>query len=202
MQRPFLALLLLAAACGNSDNVILGSLPPGANTPDVFFDSLGSSIHGLATLRDAAGNPTAAKAAVVIMSDRPNLCDRLKATPDYFRNAPEPYEALIMMVPVGQTTAGCPAATGVRLGTFVVGRQCDEGTQAEVVAVGSAQATTPFSAVIASYVALTDWPDGDGNSTGSFNLGFSDPSGTGIIYSLSGRFKTNLCSAIEGTLLP
>ena len=101
MLKPLAALVLLCAACGNNDNVIVGGVGGGATTPDVIFDGIGSSIHGIATQRDAKGNPVGDKMGVVIMSDRPNLCDRLKARPDYFRNAPEGYEALILFVRLG-----------------------------------------------------------------------------------------------------
>src|ERR1700682_5842811 len=95
MIRLFAALLFLAAACGNSDNVIIGGLAGGATTPNILFDSIGSSIYGIATLRDANGNPVGDPMAVVIMSDRSNLCSRLQAKPDYFRKPTEAYEALV-----------------------------------------------------------------------------------------------------------
>jgi len=56
MIRPSAALLLLAA-CTNTDNLIVGGLAAGATTPDIYFDNIGSAIHGTATLRDAGGNP-------------------------------------------------------------------------------------------------------------------------------------------------
>ena len=94
MRLPVLA-LALAAACGNSDNVIVGGVGAGATTPEVLFDNIGSAIHGLATLYDRSGNPLGSPQVIVILSDVPNLCSRLTAHRDYFRNAPESYEALI-----------------------------------------------------------------------------------------------------------
>lgn len=190
MLKPLAALALLCAACGNSDNVILGGVAAGATTPDVIFSGIGSSIHGVATPRDANGNPIGDPMGVVIMSDVPNLCDRLKAKRDYFRKAPEPYEALILVVRLGY------------LGTFIVGRASDPGTAAEIVAANGPQATTPFHGLVPSQISVTNWPASGGNATGSFYLLFDDPYGTGVAHPFQGRFKTTPCPALEGTLLP
>lgn len=201
MQRTFAALLLAASACGNSDNVIIGGAAGGATTPDVLFDSIGSSIHGTATLSDPDGNPQGAPVVVVIMSNQPNLCARLKAKPDYFRKPTEAYEALILFVPADNP---CQPGAGIRLGTFFVGRLCDQGTDAEIVAVSGPQEVTPFLAVpgSGSYVALTNWPANNGNATGSFNVLFDDPYGSSLPDQFYGRFKTTPCPTLEGTLLP
>src|SRR4051812_38341192 len=118
MRPPVLA-LVLAAACSNSDNVIVGGANASETTPQVLFDNIGSAIHGLATLYDRSGNPLGKPQVVVILSDVPNLCSRLTAKRDYFRNAPEGYEALILVIPSEST---CPPGLGLRLGTFVMGR--------------------------------------------------------------------------------
>ena len=195
MQNPMRTLaaaaLALAAACSNSDNLIVGGIGGGTTTPDVIFDNIGSAIHGLATMRDAQGNAVGDPLAIVLMSDRPGLCDILKQHQDYFRNAPEPYEVLIMMVPAG------------RLGTFIVGRGgADVVTNSEIVAASGPQPTTPFHALPSSYIALTEWSDGPGQSVGSFNIQFDDPYASGLAHQFFGRFKTTFCPTLEGTLLP
>ena len=190
MHKPLAALVLLCAACGNTDNVIVGGVASGATTPDVLFNGIGSSIHGVATSRDASGNPVGDPMGVVIMSDVPNLCARLKAKPDYFRNAPEAYEALILQVRLGY------------LGTFIVGRDSDPGTAAEIVAASGPQQTTPLPGIVSSYISVTNWPASGGNATGSFNLLVDDPYGSGVSHPFYGRFKTNLCPTLDGTLLP
>ena len=197
MLKAFAALVLFCAACGNADNIIVGGLGSGATTPEVLFNGIGSSIHGSATQRDSSGNPVGDKLAVVIMSDQPNLCDRLKARPDYFRNAPEPYEALILFVRLGY------------VGTFIIGRVSDPGTAAELVASSGPQAaspgprvTTPFHGINSSVISISNWPPSGGNASGSFNLLVDDPYGTGTSHPFYGRFKTNFCPTLEGTLLP
>jgi hypothetical protein len=190
-MRRLAVVALLAAACGNQDNLIVGGIAAGATTPDVIFDDVGSSIHGVATLRDAAGNPVGDPMAIVIMSDRPGLCPILQAHRDYFRNAPEGYEALIMMVPLGY------------LGTFIIGRGgVDATTASEIVAASGPQTTTPFHAINGSYIAVTDWSDNGGSATGSFSLAFDDPYGTAVAHPFYGRFKTSFCAGLDGTLLP
>ena len=189
-MRKLAALLVLAAACGQNDNLIVGGVSSGATTPEVLFDNIGSSIHGVATLRDAAGHPVGSPLAVVIMSDKPGLCGILAAHRDYFRNAPEAYEALIMVNRLGY------------LGTFIIGRGGDEDTAAEIVAASGSQVTTPFHALNSSYIAITNWADNGGNATGSFSLGFDDPYNSGSTHPFYGRFKTSFCPNLEGTLLP
>lgn len=196
MVKPVAALVLLCAACGSNDNLIVGGAAAGNTTPTVLFDNIGSAIHGVATMRDSAGNPLGDPVAVVIMSDVPNLCDRITAHRDYFRKAPEPYEALVMTVRLGY------------LGTFIVGRESDPGTSAEIVAtagpgvVPPQTVPTPFTALTSSYIAVTEWPKGGGNAVGSFYLLMADPYGTGVPIPFSGRFKTNPCPTLEGVLLP
>ena len=197
MRLPLFA-LVLAAACSNSDNVIVGGVTAGDTTPEVLFDSIGSAIHGFATLYDRSGNPLGPPQVVIILSDVPGLCQRLTAHRDYFRNATEPFEALIMMIP-SETT--CPPGLGLRLGTFFIGRTCDEGTAAEIVAASGPQVTTPFHGLDSSYIALTEW-DARGNATGSFNILFDDPAGSITAHQFYGKYKTDPCTTLDGTLLP
>ena len=69
-------LLVAAAACGNNENVFYGSIGPSTITPFIAFDNANSVISGRATLTDADGGTTGS-AELVIISDRPRLCDRL-----------------------------------------------------------------------------------------------------------------------------
>ena len=198
MRRLTLLALLAAAACNNNDNMIVGGVPAGDTTPEVIFDGIGSSIHGVATMRDSDGNPVGDPMGVVIMSNLPDICTQLHAHPDFFRNAPGAYEALIMMVPIGY------------LGTFIIGRQgVDSTTNAEIVAstgpppgTSGPQATTPFHGLDGSFIAVTEFDNTGGNAVGSFNLLLDDPYGTGVPHPFYGRFKTGFCKGLEGTLLP
>ena len=198
MQRSLFALVCLAAACSNTDNVVVGGVTAGETTPQVLFDNIGSAIHGLAAMHDAGGNPLGPPQVVIILSDVPNLCARLTAKRDYFRNAPEAYEALILIIPSDNS---CHPGDGIRLGTFFIGRTCDEGTSAEIVAAGGPQVTTPFHGLDSSYIALTNW-DPHGNATGSFNILFDDPAGSATAHQFYGRYKTEPCTTLDGTLLP
>jgi len=114
-------LLVVAAACGNNENVFYGSIGPSTITPFIAFDNANSVISGRATLTDADGGTTGS-AELVIISDRPRLCDRLVQYPDYFRNPPEAYVALILFLPPDN-----------RVGTFLAGRPGDEGTGSEII---------------------------------------------------------------------
>jgi hypothetical protein len=192
--------LLLAAACGNPDNLILGGVGAGPQTPIVIFDNINSAISGRVTLADTSGNPTGSAAAVII-SDKPGLCEVLAAHPDYFRNPPEAFEAMILFTP---TDNSCVPGEGMRLGFFLLGRQCDDPTSSEIVATtGPTTTPSPFVAVSNgySYISLTNWSDGGGFASGSFDLFFVNPSLIGV-FEFSGRFKTQVCPALGGVLLP
>lgn len=199
MRHCGLALMCLAAAaCNNADNVVVGGVVAGDTTPEVIFDSIGSAIHGMATLYDRSGNPLGQPQVVIILSDVPGLCSRVTQNRDYFRNATERFEALILFLPSDTT---CPPGQGLRLGTFFMGRTCDEGTSAEIVAASGPQETTPFHGLDSSYIALTNW-DMQGNASGSFNILFDDPYGGATAHQFYGRFKTDPCPTLDGTLLP
>ncbi len=196
-------LLLLAAACNNSDNVIVGGIGSSDTTPTIQFDNIGSVISGRISLRDADGNPTGTLSEVIIMSDRPDLCTRLKDHPDYFRKPPELYEALILVLPGDN-----------RLGFFVPGRTGDEGTDSEIIGIKDISLpVTPFPALtiqqvpvtFVPYITLSDWSDSPGGeATGTFNLAYGSPPqiGGGLAFPFYGKFKSAVCPTLDGTLLP
>ena len=201
MRKAALALLLLAGGCSNNDNVVYGAIGASSITPFITFENVNSVISGRATLTDANGVATGT-AEVVIVSDRPALCDRLNQHPDYFQNPPEPYVALILFLPGDN-----------RLGTFLPGR--DVGTGSEIIGADPSLAqksmatagkpVAPFQAENAGYIALTDWSEAPGSgSTGSFNLLYDPPPPltTNGAFNLSGKFKSTVCTTLEGTQLP
>jgi len=201
----FLLLLLAAAACGNNDNSVFGIINESTISPFISFENINSVIFGRLSLRDAAGNPTSDSAQVVLVTDRSGLCDKLKATPDYFRNPPEAYVALILFLPPTD-----------HLGTFIPGRPGDEGTGSEILGSDPTKrqasvdqtglAVAPFKAVDTyGYIALRDWSESPGGeAVGSFNLLYGPPppliSTNGFIF--GGKFKATYCPTLEGTLLP
>jgi hypothetical protein len=197
-KSALLGLLLAAAACSNTDNLILndpnaqaGQTVSGVRWPVVFFGSVNSSFASEIALFDQNGAPTGQRAWVIIMSDQPGLCATLKAKRDYFRNAPGPYQALILFLPTG------------RLGTFIPGRPGDEGTDSEIVATVATGPTAPFTTFITTsvfnFISLTDWSDGAAD--GNFNLFYLDPAGLNV-YQYQGQFKTSSCDGLDGVLLP
>ena len=206
MRKAGLLLLVLAAsACGSNDNTVFGVIPESSITPFIDFENINSSIFGRVTLRDASGNPTGSSAQVVIISDRPRLCDRLKETPSYFRDPPELYIALVLFLPPTD-----------HLGTFIPGRGGDEETDSEILGGdplkrqasidATGLAVAPFKAVqLVGYIALRDWSESPGGeAAGSFNLLYGPPppltSNNGFLF--GGKFKATYCATLEGTLLP
>jgi hypothetical protein len=191
MRKVGPALLLAAAACGSGDNVVIGSLTESSITPFIAFDNIQSVISGRAQLFDQQGKPTGTFAEVVIISNQPGLCSRLQVHPDYFRNPPEYYLALILFLPATD-----------HLGTFEPGRPGDEGTGSEIIGVKQLGQVAPFQAANVGYIALSDWSaQPGGEAVGSFNLFYAAPpplSGGGGFY---GKFKSTVCPTLDGTLL-
>src|SRR2546427_6410705 len=157
-MRKVAPALLLAAACGTGDNVVIGSIGESSITPFIVFDNIQSVISGRAQLSDpATGNPNGS-AEVVIISNQPGLCSRLQLHPDYFRNPPEYYLALILFLPPTD-----------HLGTFEPGRPGDEGTASEIIGVKQLGQVAPFKAAspfpdqppsaYIGYIALRDWSE-------------------------------------------
>jgi len=197
MRKAVFLLLAVATACNNGDNQIVGAIGESSITPFIEFDNINSSIAGRISLRDAQGNPTGVVSQVVVLSDRPNLCQRLQQHPDYFRNPPETYIALILFLPGDN-----------RLGTFIPGRvPGDEGTTSEIIGVKDpAIAVAPFPAFdFSGYIALRDWSDAPGGeAAGSFSLVYGPPAViTGNFqFPFYGKFKSVVCPTLDGTLLP
>ena len=192
MRKVVPALLLAAAACGSGDNVVIGSIPESSITPFIAFDDIQSVISGRARLFDPAGSPDGTSAEVVIISNQPGLCNRLQLHPDYFRNPPEFYIAVILFLPATD-----------HLGTFLPGRSGDEGTTSEIIGVKQLGQVAPFKAVDAGYIALRDWSEQPGGeAVGSFNLLYSAPPPLSGGFTFYGKFKSTACPTLDGTLLP
>src|SRR5205807_9333016 len=63
----------------------------------------------------------------------------------------------------------------------------------------------PLQAADARYIALADWSQAPGSrSTGSFNLLYDPPPPltTNGAFNFSGKFKSTVCTTLEGTQLP
>jgi len=200
-------LLVAAAACGNNENTFYGSIGPSTITPFIAFDNVNSVISGRARLTNPDGG-IGSPAEVVIISDRPRLCSLLVQHPDYFRNPPEAYVALILFYPPND-----------HLGTFYPGRGGDEGAGGEIIGVDPAkvQATidltgnrvAPFPGLNAypccGYMSLRDWSEAPGGeSAGSFSLYFGAPPqlNSTTAFPFYGQFKAAVCTTLDGTLLP
>jgi hypothetical protein len=218
MRTVGVALLLVATGCGSSDNLVVGFIGDSPITPFIQFDNIGSVINGNAHLFDSSGAPTGNTAEVVIISDVPGLCDRLRDHPDYFRNPPEDYRVLILFYPGTD-----------HLGTFIPGRAGDEGTDSEIIGVKQSpdpnnpqnqiRVVAPFipprsstdltqpAPVNGPYMTLSDWsPGAGGGSAGTFNLIYIAPPQLNVasttVFQFTGRFRSAACPTLDGTLLP
>jgi hypothetical protein len=195
-MRALLAsiLFLALAACSNPADLLIGApIPSGETWPPIQFQDLRSIIGAQVNLSDPVGNPTGDTAWLVVISDQNDLCTTLATDPNYFRRMDVVNNALLLFVPAG------------RLGTFIIGRISDDGTFGELVAsggptdAGAIAQTTPFEAIESSYIALTNWDNG--NSNGSFDLFLSDPLNIQT-YEYTGTFEAGACPALATVLVP
>jgi hypothetical protein len=181
----------LSAGCGPSDNVVYGSISSADATkfPDATIPNVHSAIHFNATVTNVASTttpPATMARSVVILSGQDGLCDSLKNTPDYFKTAPQGFNALILMTPPGMdgdflVSASTANADATLLASF------RGGPVALLPGVGGDVNVTEFNT--------------SGNAKGSFNVLIQVPS-SGAGYLFYGRFKTDACPAIAGAYLP
>ena len=198
MRKVASLALLCAASCGTGDNVVVGGIGSSDITPVIQFDDIRSVINGRAHLFDASGAPNGS-AQVIIISDQPQLCDQLKAHPDYFRTPPTTYVALILYLPDTD-----------HLGTFIPGRPGDEGTSSEIIGVMTVGTMpAPFPVLLQfGYISLREWSvEPGGEADGTFYLAYNIPvalEGKVIIsqgFQFSGKYKATSCPSLDGTLL-
>src|SRR5229473_2190276 len=92
MRLPsLLALLAALAGCGTEENFVVSGLPGLTISP------VRSSISTRATFTDANGGQH--PQWVIAMTDAPDLCAKVTAHPDYFRNPIENFDAILVWVP-------------------------------------------------------------------------------------------------------
>lgn len=191
---------LWAAACGRADTYVTGGFVANSALPVVLFDSVRSAINGEVIPTDASGQPTGPKVSAIVLSTASDLCNKLKAHPDFFRRPPEAYVALILYAPLD------------RSGTFYVGR--DNGANAETITTagpqdgGTASADGgPVPLLVSSFagagsqVSLSEFALREpGSASGGFDAVFVDQGA--FQHELFGRFKSATCDGFDKALLP
>jgi hypothetical protein len=191
MRLPALCLALLAAlaGCGTEDNTVISGLPGFILSP------VRSSISTRATFTDANGGQH--PQWVIAMADVPDLCTKLTAHPDYFRNAIENFDAVLVWVPPGN------------IGTFFVGQAIAGSEVNDEVLVGIAPADGgaphvvrfPGVAVFGANIGLSQFDAGPGGEAkGNFDVLVADPNG--IPREMIGKFKATYCAGAEQAQLP
>lgn len=186
-DRRWLLVAVLACACGTSDNLVVGGFAGDANHPVTVLDNIRSSISGTVKVTDANNNSQTL--SVVAISDHANLCDAVTAKPDFFRNPPDVAVTLILYAPTD------------KIGTFVMGRGGDQGTNAEIVAtLGPTVPVAPYFAAGGSLSLSNFDTNAGGFAQGTFDVFFLDPAG--VPREFFGRFKTHVCPGMAQVLLP
>ena len=191
MRVPSLSLALLAAlaGCGSEDNFVVSGLP------GVTISPVRSSISTSATFTDSNGAQQ--PQWVIAMTDVPDLCAKVTAHPDYFRNPIESFDAILVWVPPGN------------IGTFFVGQSFggSEVNDEVLFGVGPAGGAMPhvvrFPGVagLGANIGLSQFdavPGGE--AKGDFDVLVADLNG--IPRELIGKFKATYCASAEQVQLP
>jgi len=191
MRLPSLSLALLAAlaGCRSDDSSVLSGLP------GVTISPVRSSISTRATFTDTNGGQH--PQWVIAMTDVPDLCAKVTAHPDYFRNPMESFDAILVWVPPGN------------IGTFFVGQNFggSEVNDEVLVGVGPAGGAMPrvvrFPGVagLGANIGLTQFDAAPGGEAqGNFDVLVADLNG--IPRELIGKFKATYCAGAEQVQLP
>ncbi len=196
------ALVFSLTACGNPDNLVVGVAAAAANQPGAHINTVQSAISGIASVYDPQGNKTSNQVSVVVLSDHANLCQMLTQHPDYFRNAPQTYVALLLFAapPDSAGTYYIGAAPGIGAELIAVdGPDVDGGTPMTVDG-GLVYPTSPFSGIQGQINFQQFDVRSGGQAAGSFDVVLVDPSSRGSEF--YGHFKTQVCDALNTSILP
>src|SRR5713226_6174230 len=178
MRLPsLLALLAALAGCGTEENFVVSGLP------GVTISPVRSSISTRATFNDANGGQH--PQWVIAMTDAPDLCAKVTAHPDYFRNPIENFAAIL----VGQNFGGAEVNDEVLFGVGPAG-----GAMPHVVRF-------PGVAVLGANIGLSQFDAGPGGEAkGNFDVLVADTNG--IAREMIGKFKATYCAGAEQAQLP
>jgi hypothetical protein len=183
-----LAALCALAACGNSDNQVIGGLLGAGSVPNVIITEVGSAISAPVNATNLHGGLVPRNA--VILTDRSDLCAKLAANPNYFLSPIEPFVAVILLTPQRQ------------VGTYYLG-QTDIG--ALLLAAGAVgQTIYPFPGASGGTIGIGQMDSSHGGrAEGNFAMQVYDPSvANSALYTVYGQFKTAECPALETAYVP
>jgi hypothetical protein len=170
-------------ACGNPDNLVVGSFPLDSSTT-IALPEVRSSIFGVAQVTVSPG--TKQSMQVVVVSNASNLCDKLAANPGYFQSNTEPSVSFVMWV------------TPDKFGDFLIP---NGGVGSEIVlGTSPVDGGTPMQTrVFPTFTGDINVGLPDSQLPGAFDCIYLFPNGS---QEFVGRFKANPCSSLAGATLP
>ena len=177
----------LLAACGNSDNQVIGGVLGSGSIPNAIFDSVQSAVHGPVTSTGPNGRRIARNA--VVLTNRANFCETIGANPNYLQTPTEAFVALLLLTPPHE------------VGTYYIG-QTDIGAMLLTTA-GTGQRVYFFPGGTGT-IGLGQLASGAGGTAeGNFSLSVYDSTAqTSNLFALYGQFKTSTCPALAQAYVP
>jgi hypothetical protein len=184
--------LFLLCACGSEENYVLSGYPP------IIISPVRSAMHAQMNFRDTSG--ATHPQWVIVLTDAGDVCTKLATHQDYFQNAIEGFNAVIVWVPpntIGTWFIGQDDGKGSVAGTEVLSGipPSDAGT-AQVVRLP--QTLVPG---VGEPISITEFNASGGQAVGNFDVLVSAPGGGGP-REYAGKFKTSYCAAMATAQLP
>jgi|GEM_PF-1205246 len=206
-MRSFpLAVPLLCAcaglfACKNPDNLVVGVGAAAPNQPGAYINTVQSAISGIATVYDAHGVKTSQQVSVVVLSDKPGLCQMLAQHPDYFRNAPQTNVSLLLFAPPDRSgTFYIGGGAGIFAELVPADGPDSDGGTPTTVDGGLVYTTAPFPSTQGQISFQQFDVRVGGQAAGSFDVILLDANTNGVEY--YGKFKTQVCDALSTAIVP
>jgi hypothetical protein len=170
-------------ACGNPDNLVVGSFPLNSSTT-IGLPEVRSAIFGVAPVTVSPGQVV--NMQVVVLSNASDLCTKLGAHPDYFHQNTEPSVSFVMWVKPDS------------IGDFLIPT---DNSGSEIVLGTSAVGATTASPTLSFPAVAGDINVGqqDSQLQGGFDCAYFINGGAPEYV---GRFKANPCATLAGAQLP
>jgi hypothetical protein len=183
MKRIVPLAFIALSACGNPDNLVVGSFPLDPSTT-IALPEVRSAIFGTAPVTVSPGQVL--QMQVIVVSNASDLCTKLGAHPDYFHQNTEPSVSFLMWVPPD------------RIGDFLI--PTDNSGSEIVLGTSAVGATTPSPTLsFAAIVGDISVGSQDSQLGGGFDCAYFVNGGAPEYV---GRFKANPCAALATTQVP
>lgn len=185
IARILVILAVALCGCGQPDSIVFGAFN-GAIITEVR-----SAIHGSAQVQ-VPPNPKI-PVSVILLSDAPDLCDKLAQHPDFFRTSYGVTTTLLLFIPQDSLGSFAPGQNNADAEIVVDLPLPDGGTTNSAIGFPS----IPNQGIMS--VSQLNTGNG-GEAKGSFDILVGGPDG--LAHEFFGHFKSKFCASTANALFP